>query len=234
MDPDAPDPADRPVPPPQAEAGPGLLRWAVAAVALVLLVVGAWQAYEWLAGDVARRRAAAEQGVPAPQAAASHETASAALVAQPAPPARPSTGGEPPAPAVVGGAINKCVLDGQVTYTNAPCPEGSSPAAVGPAGVDPNGVAGSTGESAAVAAVRPVLPSGADDPSQHEAGCNFLLAEFARLDYEFHQPLPPAVLDYLSTRLAGLRAQAGPAGCALPPRAAASAPAKMMVEKAAR
>ncbi|MFT4193967.1 hypothetical protein, partial [Ottowia sp.] len=59
---DAADPSDRPLLPPPADAGPGLLRWGVAVVALVVLLVGAWQAYGWLAGDVARRRAVAENG----------------------------------------------------------------------------------------------------------------------------------------------------------------------------
>lgn len=247
MNPESPDPSDRPLLPPQSEAGNGLLRWAVAAVALVVLVVGAWQAYAWLVGDVARRRAVAEHAVE-PTASAAE---SAAAPASPSPtgtgggrtvqpPQAGSSSGEPPAPAVVGGAVNKCVLDGQVTYTNAACPEGSQPAVVSAAGVDPNGVVGSTGDSVPAVVERPAALAGGSDPAQQEADCAFLSAEIARLDYEFRQPLPPAVLDHISSRLANLRGRASSARCAPPPKAAAApasaparrAPSKVMDEKA--
>jgi hypothetical protein len=56
------------------------------------------------------------------------------------------------------------------------------------------------------------------------------MAEFTRLDHEFRQPLPPAVLDDIATHLARLRAQAETARCPLPAQpaaaAAASAPAR--------
>ena len=235
---DAPDPSDRPLLPPTADAGPGLLRWGVAVVALVLLLLGAWQAYDWLAGDVARRRAVAENGAEAPPQPA----ASADVAAMPdalsgvgtgggrtvRPPQPGVAGGEPPAPAVAGGGVNKCVTDGQVTYTNAPCPEGSQAAqAADTPGMDANGVTGSTGDGVPAVVARPAPLSGGADPSQQAADCSFLTAEIGRLDYEFQQPLPPAVLDHISTRLSGLRAQAGAARCAPPPKAdAASAPTR--------
>lgn len=248
---DAPDDRDRPLLPPQAESGPGLLRWAVAALALVLLAVLAWQAYAWLAGDVARRRAVAERASEAGAATAPAAVASAVAAlprdgARPPPPAGSvvQPGSEPAAPAVIGGGIQKCVQDGQVTYTNEACPEGSAPAVVGASsGVDPNGVVGSAGDSTPAPVPRPTALAGGQDPSQQEAGCTFLTAEITRLDYEFRQPLPPAVLDHISSRLAALRAQAGSARCALPakaPESAASgparrrAPAKVLEETASR
>jgi hypothetical protein len=249
---DAPDDRDRPLLPPQAESGPGLLRWAVAAMALVLVAVLAYQGYAWLTGDVERRRAAAERASDAAPAAAAAAAASAVAVAAaspagarpPAPAAGPQPGSEPAAPAVIGGGIQKCVQDGQVTYTNEACPEGSAPAVVGASsGVDPNGVVGSAGDSTPAPVPRPTALAGGQDPSQQEAGCTFLTAEITRLDYEFRQPLPPAVLDHISSRLAALRAQAGSAHCALPakaPDSAASGPARrraptrMLEESASR
>jgi hypothetical protein len=54
---------DAPVPgsfsPPKARSGGGAVRWAVTLIALLALVVMAWQAYAWYAGDVTRREALA-------------------------------------------------------------------------------------------------------------------------------------------------------------------------------
>ena len=235
------DPDDRPLTPPVHEGGRSLLPWAVASVALLLLAVGAYQAYEWLVRDVARRRAVVEQPVVARPASG------ASSIAAPSSPARqpgavPQLGAqEPQAPAVAGGAVNKCVADGQVTYTNAACPEGSAVAQGAAAGMDPNGVVGSAGDSVPAIVPRPVgLPAG-DDPGAKNARCSFLTAEITRLDYEFRQPLPPPVLDHISSRLVGLRDQAAAAQCARPAKAADAAasapvrkraPAKVVEEKA--
>ena len=195
---------DRPFLPPKASAGPGLWSWVVSVVALIVLAVVAYQAYLWLAGDVERRRALAQHAIDMPQNAAS---AALADNGGATPPSRLANG-EPPAPAVVGG-VNKCLTNGQVIYTNAACPEGSSPLPGAPAG-----------EPVPVATQPAVASSGgAADPSQQQADCNFLSAETARLDYEFHQTLPPPVLDRISTQLTDLREQAAAARCAPPPKA---------------
>jgi len=200
--------------PTQSKAGPRLWRWTVTLVALVVLVGGAYRAYLWLVDDVAHRRAVAEHAAPPPESAAPDSSASAAQ----ATPSALAVTGDPPAPAVTGGSVNQCVTgDGQVIYTNATCPQGSTPFT--PGAIVP---------VAAVTVPPPAVSGDSADASQQQADCNFLAAEIARLDYEFRQPLPPAVLDHISTLLAGLRTQAGAARCE-PPKAAASpasAPAK--------
>ncbi|MCL1961294.1 MAG: hypothetical protein FWG56_05895 [Desulfovibrionaceae bacterium] len=201
MSQDRADPSDRPFMPPQTKAGPGLARLVVILVALAALIAGAYRAYLWLVDDVSHRRAMAEHAI---------EASSSADSAGPPPPPGPVATGEPPAPAVAGGSVNRCAAGGQVIFTNTPCPEGSRPIAAD-AIVEPSPVA-----------TRPAALSGGADASQQQADCNFLAAEITRLNYEFSQPLPPPVLDHISTRLAGLRAQADAARCA-PLKAASSA-----------
>ena len=229
------DAPERPLLPPKAEKEHGLLRAIVTAVAVLVLLVGAWRAYEWLASDVARRRAVAENGA-APASAPAGATAPQPL---PAPtgrtigPPQPGATATDPAPPAVAGGVNKCVVDGQVTYTNQPCPEGGASAPPTAAGTDANGVTGSTGEAVPRGLARPAVLSSGDDPSQHEADCRFLAAEIARLDYELRQPLPPPVLDGISTQLAGLRAQNRAAKCAPTPKATDAAPAPKRAAPAA-
>ena len=81
------------------------------------------------------------------------------------------------------------------------------------AGADPNGVSGSAGDTVPSVLVARPANLGAGDPSQQTALCGYLAAEIARLDFEFKQPLPPNVLDHVSSQLSGLRAQHGAAKC---------------------
>ena len=245
------DPADRPLMPPELDSGMGALRWVVTGIALVLLVVGAWRAYVWFIDDVAKRRAVASGAAPTLQAPPEAQ----APPAEPPPVAIPRTV-QPPAPAAapqpsqgaVSGleGVNKCVVDGQVTYTNTPCPPGSTEeprdtaAAAAdnePMGTDVNGVAGSTGEGGPVRVARPaVFSASGHDPSQRNSLCGYWTAEIERLDFEFQQPLPPPVLDQISTHLADLRSQFTQAKCGALPKSAedkASAPAKAAVRKRA-
>ena len=225
-------PSDRPLLPPEPEAERGLIGWIVAAVAVLLIVVGAYQAYKWLVSDVAHRRAVAEGSAEAPQPApaATPPAPDALGGAQPGRTIRPPQpsapiANDPLAPAVAGNAsVNKCVVDGQVTYTNEPCPEGAEQLDLHATGADPNGVSGSVGDGVPVLVPRPsALRSGAD-PSQQDAACRYLAAEIARLDFEFKQPLPPPVLDHISTRLGQLRADNSAAKCAPPPKTAEAKP----------
>lgn len=218
----AADPMDRPLLPPESDAGVGPLRWVVTGVALVLLVVGAWRAYEWFTADVERRRAMAEGTAPEPQAAPARSVGPETreppsdAPSREAAPAAPVHANKPPGPAVTSlEGVNKCVVDGHVTYTNAPCPDGASLPVPEPAvvGADANGVPGLAGDAPAVVA-RPAVFGAAGDPSQHTAWCNYLTAEIDRLRFEFEQPLPPPVVDHISTRLSGLRAQQAEARCA--------------------
>lgn len=237
------DHADRPLLPPEADAEPGMLHWIAAAVAVLVLIVGAYHAYEWLVSDVAQRRAVAEgTAAPAPvQPAARAEPPTSPPVPAPPTPAAVSGGGEAPAPAVTGGGVNKCVLDGHVTYTSGPCPEGSEPTAIAAAGLDPNGVLGSTGDRVpATTVAQPVaLAAAGSDPGQQEAACGYLAAEIERLDFEFRQPLPPQVLDHISSRLTSLRGQSQAGQCepaakpAAKPAPAAKRPARKVVEEKA-
>ena len=238
----AADPADRPLMPPEPESGGGALRWVITGIAAVLLVVGAWRAYEWFIADVAQRRAVAAGEAPTLRAPAQAQTPATEAPAVPIPRTvqPPAPAAQPAAPAVGGlEGVNKCVVDGQVTYTNTPCPPGSTleprdtaTVAVdnGPTGTDANGVLGSTGESGAVQVARPaVFSAEGHDPSQRHSLCGYWTAEIERLDFEFQQPLPPPVLDQISTHLASLRGQFVQARCGALPKsaqAAASAPAK--------
>ena len=57
---------DSEMPPMPAELGrgAGALYWVISAVAAMLLVVGAWRAWQWFEGDVQRRRTVAESVLP--------------------------------------------------------------------------------------------------------------------------------------------------------------------------
>lgn len=226
MTPDTADPSHRPLLPPEPDAEYGHLRWVLIAAALLLLAVGGYQAYQWLDRDVAQRRAVAEGAAPAPASApAAAEPPAPAAPTRPAPPPPPGAAArEPLAPAVSGEAIHKCVSGGHVTYTNQPCPEGAAADAAPATGLDPNGVSGSAGDGLPVVVVARPAPFATDDPSQRDAACRYLAAEIERLDFEFRQPLPPPVLDHISTLLGTLRAQSGAARCAPPPQADAPVP----------
>ena len=108
-------------------------------------------------------------------------------------------------------------------------------------GADPNGVVGLAGDSVPAALPAGISLEGASH-SQRDAVCAYLAAEIARLDFEFQQALPPPVLDHLSTRLGGLRAQhraaecvaAGAPGGARPAPARQRAPTPAGDEKRAR
>ena len=225
------DPSDRPLMPPEPDSGMGALRWVVTGIALVLLVVGAWRAYEWFIEDVAQRRAAASGVAPTLQAPPGAQAPSAEPAAVPVPrtvqpPAPPPA--PPPVASVVAGldGVNKCVVDGQVTYTNAPCPAGATPEppnTARAAAPDDQDAAGpdATGDAGAVRVARlPALGAAGDEPSQRASLCGYWTAEIERLDFEFKQPLPPPVLDRISTHLAELRGQFGQAKCGPLPKAA--------------
>lgn len=236
MSQDSADTPERPLLPPGADAESGMLGWIVAAVAVLVLIVGAYHAYGWLVSDISQRRAVAEGTVPDPAAETAAPQPPGEAAVQP-----PPATGEPAAPAVTGVGVNKCVRDGHVTYTNGPCPEGSEPVALAAAGIDPNRVTGAHGDAVPAAPVRPTVLGSGSDPAQLEASCRYLAAEIERLGFEFRQPLPPPVLDHISTQLVVLRAQSQAADC--PPvakveeaqataRPAKRAPRKMVDEKA--
>lgn len=243
------DPADRPEMPPEPDAGMGALRWVITGIAVVLLVVGAWRAYEWFIADVAKRRAVASGAEPTlqapPDAQAPPEPGTPAgpipRTVQPPAPVQPAA---PAGPAVAGlEGVNKCVVDGQVTYTNTACPAGATlePPNVGQpdvTGTDANGVTGSAGDGGPVRVARPeVFSAAGNDPSQHTSMCGYWTAEIERLDFEFQQPLPPPVLDQISTHLGNLRDQYADAKCGPPPKPradAAKAAAKAPAPKPAR
>ena len=228
------DPADRPMMPPEPDSGMGALRWVITGIAAVLLVVGAWRAYEWFIDDVAKRRAVAEGAAPAlqapPDTQAPPEPGMPAMppprtvqppAPQPAAPAGPSVAGLE--------GVNKCVVDGQVTYTNAACPPGATPEPPNVAQTDVTGThapaaPGPDGDPGAVQVPRPAAFSASgDDPSQRTSMCGYWLAEIERLDFEFQQPLPPPVLDQISTHLGNLREQFAQAKCGPPPKPRADA-----------
>lgn len=225
---------DPPLRPPEP-AEPGVWRWLVAAALVLVIIVGAYQAYEWLVNDVARRRAVAEAPAAAPTQHPAPDTGAptaepARRTIRPAQPSAPPNEGT--APAVTGEAIHKCVVDGQVTYTNQACPDGSSGGLMQATGADPNGVSGSAGDTVPSVLVARPANLGAGDPSQQTALCGYLAAEIARLDFEFKQPLPPNVLDHISSQLSGLRAQHGAAKCEPLPKPAADKPAPAVRKRA--
>ena len=177
-------------------------RWIIAVFAIALLGLGGYRGYQWWVADVERQRVEAVQGqdnVTGPTATTPESDLAppSPVSVQPTKPsARPALSGEPLPPAVVGGRIQKCILDGKVTYTNEACPAG---AALDPA-------------SDKLAATAPFLAADAR-PSQRDAACRFLSAEISRLDYEFQQTLPPPVLDEIASDLKGLREQASHLKC---------------------
>ncbi len=218
--------------PPEPDTASALWRWLLAAGVVVVIVVGAYQAYRWLVSDVERRRAVAAEAPAAPPSAPVPSLAPPAERAPPpvakAPvPAPATTANEGPAPAVTGQSVHKCVVDGQVTYSNQPCPDGATPSSLAAdvAGTDANGVAGSAGDSVPAVLVARPASLGVGDPGEHGAVCGYLQAEIERLDFEFKQPLPPAVLDHISSQLAGLRTRQGEAKCSPAPKAADKKPA---------
>nr|MBP6666243.1 hypothetical protein [Ottowia sp.] len=159
---------DPPLRPPEP-AEPGVWRWLVAAALVLVIIVGAYQAYEWLVNDVARRRAVAEAPAAAPPQHPAPDTGAptaepARRTIRPAQPSAPPNEGT--APAVTGEAIHKCVVDGQVTYTNQACPDGSSGGLMQAAGADPNGASGSAGDTVPSVLVARPANLGAGDPSQ--------------------------------------------------------------------
>ena len=98
--------------PPENDAASGVWRWLLAAVVVVVILVGAYQAYRWLVSDVERRRAVAVEPAPAPASTpvamappAERTPPPVARAPAPAPPpaAAPNEG---PAPAVTGQSIH--------------------------------------------------------------------------------------------------------------------------------
>jgi hypothetical protein len=85
------------------------------------------------------------------------------------------------------------------------------------------------GSDANAAAPLPAVANLGDitDPDQRLAVCSYLTAEFGRLSYEFHQPLPPPVVDRIATEIAQLRGQVDHYSCGAPSPAdaASNAPA---------
>ncbi|WP_028603798.1 hypothetical protein [Ottowia thiooxydans] len=223
-------PNERPISPP-VETGNSPTRWIVVFFALALLVLGGYEGYRWWSASAERAETATTEPV-AEVAPAVPSIASAPAAAPQPVPVQPAQASPPPvteagiqAPAVVGtNIINKCQLDGQVTFTNEPCPEGAV-AVITPAeatAMDPNGVSGSTGDKASTDIARAPLGG---EPSQQEAECRYLAAEITRLNYEFQQSLPPPVLDQIATRLKGTRDRSAGLKCAGAPKEAASKPA---------
>ncbi|MDO5693754.1 MAG: hypothetical protein Q4G70_14975 [Pseudomonadota bacterium] len=224
---------DRPLTPPDPEPEQGLWRWLVAAVLVLIIVVGSYRAYDWLVTDVERRRAGTEAPPPPTEPVAQTPGADTPAAAAPGRTIRtpqPSPPVEAVAPAVTGQAIHKCIIDGQVSYSNQPCPEGATSTPVVAAGEDPNGVAGSAGDSVPALVARPTS-LGVGDPSHQVAACAYLVAEITRLDFEFQQPLPPNVLDHISTRLTTLRAEHQGAKCGPLPKTEASTQAAPAARK---
>lgn len=182
--------------PPSAPPANALLRRRIVpAIAVLVLVLAAWRAYDWFVRDVEQRRAVAEGRAPAPPAADPVATAPA--------PAAVATPAEPLAPAVRGDAIHRCVRGTEVLFSNQPCPPGFT------------ADAGTTAPAPAMGA-RPVALAGSAGPAHRQALCAYLSAEVERLDFEFQQPLPPPVLDDISSRLTSLRDQGEQLHCVLP------------------
>ena len=207
---------------PAVESESSITRWIIAVFAVALLLLGGYRGYQWWAEEAARQAAAAVQpadtGVQSVQEAQPADLSLSGLGSGAGAGGRPDGEapvtriGEPVAPAVLGGSVQKCLINGQVTYTNERCPEGTDMLAVQSTAIDPNGVTGSTGERAPVAAIRPALPAEASR-SQRAAQCRYLTAEIARLDHEFQYPLPPPVLDQISSDLNELRGQGAALQC---------------------
>ena len=206
--------AEFPPRPPDPARETGWLRWIAMVVALGVLVLFGLKGYQWLQGYVTQRHAMAQQETPAlaePQPS---------LVGQAPPAATANPSIEPFAPAVTGEAVHRCVRpDGQTVLTNQACP----------AGTRPENIPAATQRPPAAAAIT----WAGDDPSLHDATCHYLMAEIDRLGYEFQQPLPPPVLDLISTRLSGLRGESAQGHCAPPSTPAAAAPRERATHRGA-
>lgn len=177
-------------------------RQVLTGVLLLVLLVASWRAYDWFVDNVAQRQAIAEGRLPNPAAAPADDPGLTASV--PPMPGTTLATGTPAAPAVRGDAIHRCVQGDREVFTNQACPEGFAADSGLPA-------------SAQRAAAATVLhDGGSTSPDQRIALCHYLLAEVQRLDFEFQQPLPPPVLDRISTRLGVLRDQGEQLRCALP------------------
>ncbi|HMN21924.1 MAG TPA: hypothetical protein PKA16_11095 [Ottowia sp.] len=193
----------------------------VPAIAVLILLLAGWRAYDWFVHDVEQRRAVAEGRAPAPSPMPTLPDADPAGTADAPPMVAPTA--EPMAPAVRGDAIHRCVRGSEVLFSNQPCPPGFTADAGVPA----------TAPAAATTTAHPLASPGADDPAQHQALCAYLAAEVERLDFEFQQPLPPPVLDDISSRLLTLRGQGERLRCVLPKpsEAAGRSTAKVLDEK---
>lgn len=184
------EPAAAPALPRTPAATPARGRQVLTGVLLLVLLVASWRAYDWFVDNVAQRQAIAEGRLPNPAA----PPADAAVTTENQP-SVPSVLPTPDEPAVRGDAIHRCVQGDREVFTNQACPEGFAADSGLPARA-----------RQAVAATVP-HDSGATSPDQRIALCHYLLAEVQRLDFEFGQPLPPPVLDRISTRLGVLRDQ---------------------------
>lgn len=188
---------------PRTPAGtPARGRQVLTGVLLLVLLVASWRAYDWFVDNVAQRQAIAEGRLPNP-AAAPADDSNLATSAQPMPSAAPAAD-TMAAPAVRGDAIHRCVQGDREVFTNQACPEGF----VADSGLSANA-------PRLVAATVP-QDGGNTSPEQRIALCQYLLAEVQRLNFEFQQPLPPPVLDRISTRLGVLRDQGEQLQCPLP------------------
>lgn len=192
---DSPTASEAPLRPPEPAREMGWLRWVVIVVALGVLALFGFKGYGWLQAYVAQRHAIAQEETP-PLAEPQPSLVGRAPAAS-----APGAPTEPFAPAVTGEGVRACVRpDGQRVLTNQACPAGSRPEpAPAPA----------TGARAAA-----TITWAGDDPSLHDATCHYLTAEIDRLGYEFEQPLPPPVIDLISTRLSHLRSESAQGRCA--------------------
>ena len=227
---------DAPLSPSASAGSEGMpLRWIIGAFAVGLLLLGGYKGVQWLEANRDTLLRAPVAAPPGPAASVAERAAplpappaSIGRTIRPPQPNAPSADqrGEPTAPAVAGdGSIRKCVVNGQTTYTNQPCPEGTEATTQPDSAVDANGVVGSTGEAltAPVVRERPFSPDG--DPSARESECGYLASEIERLRYEFDQPLPPPVLDQIAGRLKSLRDNSAQLKCPPEPAQAGRKPA---------
>ncbi|MBY4597621.1 hypothetical protein [Ottowia caeni] len=187
---------------PLQESEGSSMRWIIAVFAIALLGLGGYRGYQWWVADLESQRVETVQGQgtvagPTSTTPESDLAPPGPVSVQPAKTSpRPAPSGEPLPPAVVGGRIQKCILDGKVTYTDEACAAGAS--------MEP--------ARDKMAATAPFLAADAR-PSQRDAACRYLSAEVSRLDYEFQQTLPPPVLDAIASDLKSMREQASHLKC---------------------